>query len=162
MSLVDYTYFEGVINIDTSKHAVRDEINLFCEEFEPIYLRTLMGSQMYYDFVANITDAKYVDLIDNDIVFNYDLITERYTGLRNMLKYFIYYQYVKSQSGFNTSLGQSIAESNNSKPITPNRELLRAYNLGVEKFNTASRYIESKGSEYPLHILHRMHKLPTL
>jgi hypothetical protein len=55
-----------------------------------------------------------------------------------MIAYFTYFTFVQDEASFNTSVGNVSGNVENSDKVFDNRKLIRAYNKGVEIFNTYS------------------------
>jgi len=162
-AIIDMDDFVGAINIDTSKQTTIDELNAFALLYEPLYLKALMGTRMYFDFLSNITATKYTNLINGTSeVFEWEGRYLKLSGLKVMLSYFIYFHYLPTQKNFNTVRGQVEAKIENATNINPSKELVRAYNFGVQYFNEAADYIEYKSADYPLQEIFRIKRLPNL
>jgi hypothetical protein len=162
-AIIDTDNFVGVINIDTSKNTTVDELEAFALIYEPLYLNALMGTQMYFDFMANLTDTKYTNLINGTSeVFQWEGRYLKLNGLKVMLSYFIYFHYLQTQKNFNSIRGQVEANIETATKVNPSNELIRAYNFGVQFFNECVDYIQYKSADYPLQAVFKMHPLPAL
>lgn len=145
MALVDDANFYGIIHIDTSRPEIVENIAFYANYCEEKYLKLLLGEAEYYQYTINSTIDPYKSLVEK-ASFTYGNV-EYLNDIPQMLTYFTYFEYTKDQSGFNSSMGEMSANIDNSTSAMPMVKLVRAYNLGVNLYKIAQKYVETKDFE---------------
>lgn len=146
MALIDYTYFAGVINVDTSTPVTKENILLYSDFCEEKYFKYLLGQAIYSDYLANKTAAKYVDLLKKEN-FTYNGITYQ-KDIKTMLANFVYFEFTQDLQSYNTKVGDMSMTSENATLAIPIKKLVRAYNRGVDMYDNLTLYLISKGSDF--------------
>ena len=112
--------FIGEINISQNQYTTED-LQSFIDEFEVKYLKKLLGDDLYLK-VIDLEGDEYDELIEgvvyettneNGVVVNVD-----YTGIRQMLAYFIYFEYIRKQPYKNTNAGTQTSNSETATAVT--------------------------------------------
>jgi len=112
--------FIGEINISQNQYTTED-LQSFIDEFEVKYLKKLLGDDLYLKVIDPEGD-EYDELIEgvvyettneNGVVVNVD-----YTGIRQMLAYFIYFEYIRKQPYKNTNAGTQTSNSETATAVT--------------------------------------------
>jgi len=146
LSSADFQIGEYVIASFNTAMDVSANLDLACESTEKQVLSNLFGAVMYLDFIKNKSDAKYQTLIDGykvGLYFEpYDSENPKvYFGLKDLLKYFTYFNYLEAQSTFNTIVGEIAPTQENGTQAYNDAKMLKAYNLGVIEFSRAIDFI---------------------
>jgi len=145
-NLIAYDEFEGTISIDILREEVQEQLELYISSTQEKILRWLLGDNLYFDFVENESETKYQTLINGDtIVYTYNGVKGKYTGLKDMLKYFTYFYYTRQEVSSNTSMGETMSTSQNGQAVQNNTKLIDAWNQGVRLYDEAINYIQYKG-----------------
>lgn len=140
MAIIDYTYFTGLISIDTSRPESKEKLDYYIDYTEEFYMKKLLGD-LYYEYTIEPMPAEYVSLLELSTV-NY--CGKKWTNdVKKMIANFTYFEYVKDQAGFNTILGEMKANTDNSQQMLPVSKLVRAYNMGVDLYEGAIAYVIS-------------------
>lgn len=152
MSLINSTYSiftSGNFNLflqrmDTDVTSILDNT---CQSVEDNILSKLFGDVMYLDFKNNLSEARYLELINGykvgDVFTAYGIDGQKrvYYGLKDMLAYFTYFYYVQNQYNFNPTVQE---KTDKVEKINPVNNTMRAYNLGQKLYYDAKYFIEWK------------------
>lgn len=135
INLITYSDFIGDISlpIDTVS------IDLLDNEYIPIYqkdiLVKLLGQTLYSEFETAISDKptqKWIDLRDGKTYQDYDddgvLQYVKFEGLKNIVKYYVYFKYVNDLQRKITTTGQIEQSNSNSIVISARTKLVEAWN----------------------------------
>ncbi len=146
--------FVGDIEITQSAN-ITDKLNSIIDTVEKNILKLLLGDDLYILFIADLVDGepqitKYINLL-NGTTYDYGERKYIYDGLKAMLKYFIYSEYIKYNS-LQATVGTVIPEKDNSITMSDFdiSELSNdAYNKGVKYYREAISYIVINIEDYP-------------
>lgn len=158
MSLTKYTDYIGFYQI--AKGGNNDEkIETYIDAVEPNMLRNLLGCTLYDLFIADIDPvtnkpltAKYLSLYN---AFCVDVSIgsgdqKRSLGMVEMLKGFVYYNFVGDSDFFNTISGNVSNQFSNSLPVnTMQIGLTERYNLGLQTYEAIQWFICDNSTDYP-------------
>lgn len=123
-----------------------DDLETYIEDAEVRYLQELFGADLYVKFLADLdnnspflpTTDKFKDVFDPFFEDNSDFIpggTRRSEGIIEMLKYFVYFEYVRDQKFDNTDDGTTVAAQENSRePSFPEQGINKRYNRGQQSY----------------------------
>jgi len=135
------------------------ELNLYIDDVERTVLIDLFGLAMYNDFVADLDSnnvpmsANYL-FIFNEFEVKIDCIysEKMYSfGIKEMLKRFVYFHYLRDQNKTNSSIGNVKSKGVASNIIKlVDGALIREYNYGVGYYNAIQQYINDNLIDYPL------------
>ena len=94
-----------------------DKINPFIEDAELLDIKPLLGNALYFDLVKNLTDTKYVELLDGK-EFDVNGITHKFTGLKKILSIFSDARYKLFGSYTDTAFGLVEKNHNDSTQVS--------------------------------------------
>tara|TARA_R100000951_G_C2653560_1_gene185287 strand:- start:7185 stop:7697 length:513 start_codon:yes stop_codon:yes gene_type:complete len=156
MSLLNITYSDfgkGKYELHSGMYE-QTKIDSYIDKYEKQYLIKLLGVELYKLFIADLVNGvpqttKYLDLYNP---FEYDDSTCWITiseGMVDMVKGFIYFQYLKDQTN-------QVAVSGNVRPLGENSEnvstlnsmIYTRYNESVKTFKAIQRFICDNNSNY--------------
>lgn len=140
------------LNLLIDEPSGSDYFKQFCEDIESeilkgsdYYNHGLLGTEVYNDLIADLDEnnepqnAPYIDLVDG-VTWTDDGGTERnFIGLRKMLVYFVYAEYLKRNHVFQSGIGTVILSPKNSTKADKsrlNREANLRWNKGVDLYNS--------------------------
>lgn len=131
MAIVTINDFTGEIKIPLSNSTCGEaqKLTRMINQYETDILVDLLG-EMYGDFIANITDTKYQDLI-NGANFTIDGVEIPFVGLKALIAYKIYYYYQASESTQSSSIGEMKSISVDNYPVLVGSKLANAWNRFV-------------------------------
>ena len=148
--LTNSSLFAGIINIDTSRLEIEEEINYYCLIHEEESLKKLLGNTLYTEYLTDNTLVKWTNLIDGITgSFTWNNETKKYTGLKDKFCYLVYSIYTRDQAVSNTPFGDVAAKPSNGEQIYNIPRAIKAYNKWVDAFNDAVDYINYINTETP-------------
>jgi hypothetical protein len=130
----------------------KDTLKDYIKEVQEDTLKDLLGAELYLQFGAelpNPTTQKFIDLL-NGVVYTFNDVLSDYTGLKRMLKYFTYNEYVNDQDVQNTIVGNVSGQSRNSENLTPNATLSFSEaknNKGIDYYRDSYKFIQSNDKQ---------------
>lgn len=146
MAIVVISDFEtGQLRLGQDKYT-SDKIQEYINEFEPLYMRRILGSYLAADFA--IAKAKYAAIANGATYVNSEGDTVTFDGLKKALRYLIWVEYVRDGNTFNNSAGTSDSQTENSTVLNTGelrRVLRNRYNTGAEAAQGVHAFI----SEFP-------------
>lgn len=151
-AIINYTSFtDGLLYLNLSNEDDRDSMNnKYCPFVEKKMLTKLLGESLYNDFIGNKTVQKYANLINGvDATYEYNGKTKKYTGLKDMLAYFTYFQYVSRLDKIPTQSGFKRVKNQNSESVSPASEMCEAWNEGVSLYYQAIDFINYTNDQTP-------------
>lgn len=89
----------------------------FIQESQDFDLKNLMGDAFYYDFVTNVADSKYQDLLNGKVYVNDGSDNVQFKGVAAVLVYFTYARYVGKKNYTDTPFGLVTKKGESSEPI---------------------------------------------
>lgn len=145
--------FKGYYNISLNTFD-SVELQTYIDRLEPIILETLLGVELYALFVADL-DANvvpqsqiYLDIYNKFSFDNNGII--RSNGMLEMMKGFIYYDYMRDSSFVSTVSGKIKNRYSNSEQARfIEYGLQERYNLAVSTAEAIQWYIYDNSDIYP-------------
>jgi len=93
-------------------------LDTFIQEAQFIDLKCAMGDSMYYDVLANISNAEYANLINGSTFTAADGIEKEHYGLKAVLVYFAWSRYTLKGSVIDTSFSMVQKTNDWSQPVS--------------------------------------------
>lgn len=145
----------GVLKISKTNFQSGD-LQSIIESQEEVILIELLGVDLYDAFITD-WNADPVGSIEQRFKDIYNPFTQDYggcivvsEGIKKMLMYFIYFEYLRFQDSQNRTTGMKKTESENSKRIAVQHSgLFYKYNLGIKTFDSIQWLINQDLSNYP-------------
>ena len=162
MSFLQPSDFKGLVS-QSKNEFTTPKIQLYIDEYEPEYLQDLLGCDMYDDFVADLLptpavptsvpqDPKFLAIfnpfcIDTDTnCYNNKEVSK---GIKEMLKFFIFWEYARdNQEEFAITGATKNAFSNSELVALSHTRLYRNYNKGIETYKAIQWYICDNPENY--------------
>lgn len=157
MTFTDINDFIGEINLDLNNDPnVLANFEAIGNQIETDILRDLLNDKLYNNFIGNTTSGEPVDQIYIDLLYgvtyeNPSGETIIYEGLKRMLRYFIYEQYLEYQHSQNGSTGQQFSNQENSTILTTSQLIKvrkKIQNKAVRLYNKAGIFINDNYTDY--------------
>ena len=158
--LTTYQDFVGIIELpNTSPTLAGGEVLAFSiAKFEPLYLKTILGYELYELFQANIgagsgiyhtlrEGGQYTDL-NGDLGYWNGFNTVGYNPIAN----FIYFKHQSEQFSNTTGVGERRADAENMSMGNPSYKMVRAWNEMVDYNLQLHDFIISNSDDYPTYI----------
>ena len=147
----------GTLELALHDNRLTNFNNIVTEKQEE-YLKFLLGDYLYYLFVAAIDsvtpDQKWIDLRDGadfQVENKGETLTLKWKGLKNMLKYFMYYEYQVENVSKNTIASESKKKNVNSSFVNPSNKIVDKFNKGIELYGINTNKIRNSLVYDPLY-----------
>lgn len=157
MSLLNITYADfskGKYELHTGMYE-QDKINAYIDKYERKYLIKLLGANLFKlfeaDLVAGVPQSAIYEAIYNPFEYDYSLggcivISE---GMVDMIKGFIYFEYMKDQTNQVAVSGNVRPKGENSENVsTLNSMIYTRYNESIRTYKAIGTYICDNLSHY--------------
>lgn len=163
MAISDYTQFTDIITLPKGRDNEVANITAYLNIFEPLYLKHLFGSEMYYAFDAGKASEPYKVLIEGSpTVFEWFEEHYKFDGIKRMLACLAYPHIIENQHRGAASIGIVKQNVETAKTMKPTPEMLRARNEGVRLSRILQAFVEYKSVDYPLYDGKVLHPFPNL
>lgn len=152
--ITEVTQYVGEISIRFA--ATQADSTTVLNRFEWVekrILRSLLGDDLYLTFIENIeqTSGKYYDLKNGVTSYtNTDGRKDVFDGVKDMLKYFVYYYYQTYSQNQASTLGDfknNIENSERQDKALINKMAVDAYNIGIQKYYETYCYMSYKNGQ---------------
>ena len=143
------TDFTGVFSIPSGTYVDQNILDLIDQEEERILI-DLLGWKLFDEFrtaLAGTPAAKWTDLRDGD-QYGTSPTLYNFKGVKQMIIYFVWYQYTRFLGASNTKVGIRVKDGTNSveNSSVKSMKLIRGYNEGIKIYHNAYCYIIDKGT----------------
>lgn len=101
------------LNVDET-----DRIDQYIREAQVMDLKPLLGRQLYYDFIENVADAKYQDLLNGLEYDDEDGVTVQFEGIKPILVYYSFARILQYYGSNPTRFGLVKKLAENSEPLS--------------------------------------------
>lgn len=132
-------FVSGELKLSQNSYNSTD-LAAFIAEHEKFYLESLLNPYLYNLLVADLSvlgvpqTQKYKDLVNGITYTDEGSCKVNYQGIAKMLKFFIWYEFTKSDA-YNSNVGNVQAMTENAKPLTE-YDLKR---IAYERFNKGNQ-----------------------
>jgi len=144
--------FDGQFEMPSNSYTDA-QIEMYIADVQEEQLTDLLGYDLYNEFMTALDatpDVKWTNLRDGDTYQDGEYL-RKFKGIKEMLKYFTYFEYMRSlriearETGFRLPDGTNSDEAGNLGTV----RLKRMYNKGIAIYQDAYFYIkeENKGTE---------------
>ena len=133
------------------------DLGLFIDQVELDYLPTLFGKELYDLFIADLalpvagepTDARFIKVF-NPFIEQPDIFVQS-KGIKEMLKGFVYYTYVKDQVSRVMTIGIKKTTGENSENVSAiHHDILCRYNDAIATYCAIQWWMDQEDPEtYP-------------
>jgi len=150
-NIIDKTFFVGDLEIpQTDQAATLAALNAFIAQYEPEFLRLVLGYDLYLLFKANVNPGPATDpytyILDGVSTF-----TNRYgvlstlPSIKRYIACYVYFHWMRQQTTKSTPSGEKVAKAANAFDSTPYFKACRAWNEMVDYVRTFREYMLSDG-----------------
>ena len=159
MSFLQPSDFTGIIAVSSNKFT-DDGIQDYIDKWESKYLQDLLGVDLYNEFIADLdtapnitpasipTDAKFT-VIFNSFALDDGSCIRRSEGMKQMLRYLIYFDYVRDRNFAIDITGANKASYSNAETVKINEtRAIENWNLGIKTYNMIQWYITDNPNSY--------------
>lgn len=135
----------------------KEELEYYIDEYEKHYLQELMGFDLYDAFISDLNDddspkpqSNRFRKIFEKLQDESDCNSYKSDGILEMLKGFVYYEYVKDQKFRNTITGNVVNETSFSREVPISKSTIESrYNLAINSYVAIQLYIIENKDLYP-------------
>jgi hypothetical protein len=134
------------------KNFKSEQVDPFILKAQQNDLKPFLGDALYFDFLENITDQKYVDLL-NGTTYVYNGYTIYFNGIKPMLSAYSYARTLKNID-INVSRGSVVSKSSEQSEKHENdliyRRKTEAESEALRLQKELEQFLDSKKTDYPL------------
>jgi hypothetical protein len=155
MIILDISDFSsGKFALHSGMYTTTD-IQSYIDKYEKRYLLDLLGADLGNEFVTDIqigggspTESRFIDIYAPiELDYGHELILS--DGIKEMLKGFIYFEYLKDQVSTVTAVGMLTPKGENSEPVSGLfTQMYTRYNDAVRSYKGVQKYIWTKHGDY--------------
>jgi len=149
MSLIDYTYFEGFINIPNTN---KEEVNTFLDSeiarLEPIFLKEVFGYEFQKEMLDNSSDIRFENILTGTEFTDIAGDLQIWEGLSDPLAYYVYSYFLKDNLNGLTGIGFTSGKSENSERITAIDKPVNVFNKMGDKLEVLRAFFLASGTTY--------------
>lgn len=177
MSLIDETYFVGDLVIPNANStnqagvAVLERLTWFIEKYEPIFLKDLLGYDLWKLVDTQITQEEEnspatplprLDRIINGYEYTGQnakvykwrgLIFTEGTTKQSMIANYVYWHWLKDQVSQTVGLGESATQAQNATLVSPTIKMNRAWDEISRQAMELNYFLQSNQTDYPEWVL---------
>lgn len=154
---VTSTDFIGYYQIAKPNSHKIGELQSYINNIEPSILRDMLGNELYDLFIADLVagvpqSSRFLAIFNAFQVDSstYSGVQHRSLGITEMLKGFVYFDYVRDSDYFNTISGNVKNDFANSVSVTSVQfGLDERYNIALSTYCEIQWYINENSSDYP-------------
>lgn len=151
LNLLSLSDFDSIYTIPTTGFNDSDVLKFINNE-EYNILIDLFGDEIYNDFEANLTEQKYIDLLNGRTYTNcFSGLIKNYLGLKKLLVPLIYSRFVIENQKRLSVTGLLQNDNENSAVVSNTDLLIKSYsaqNEGVRYYNEAFNYLYSNLNDF--------------
>jgi hypothetical protein len=155
MIILQITDFEnGKFELHTGMYA-QTNLQEYIDKYEKRYLIDLLGATLGNAFINDVilgggtpTTPEFLDIF-NPIELDYSLEIIQSDGIKEMLKGFIYYEYLKDQAAQVTAVGMVTPKGENSERVNSLfTQMYTRYNDAARSYKGVQKFIWTKRGDY--------------
>lgn len=147
-TIVSNDDFVGEIVIaQLSQKAVSDELAVFIDEYEPVFLKLLLGQTLYDEFIAGLGIDEQVEDAENPPTPD-QIWLDLKAQIGKSIAQYIYWQYIKNNNSQTSGIGQTKNGSDNAVPASPRFKMVKAWNKMVGTCFSVVAFINNDPDNY--------------
>jgi hypothetical protein len=153
VTIADYTA-GGKFELHTGTYEV-DRLQYYIDKYEQRYLVEMLGADLYAEFEADVTlgggvptEQRFIKIFE-PLQVDYSWTILYSDGMHEMLKGFIYYEYIKDQISQMTPIGMVSPSGENSRDGNSlYQQMYTRYNDAVRMYKAIQEYITNNSGDY--------------
>ena len=162
-NFIDNTYFTGPLLLaQKAVPEVAATITAYVNQFEPEYLKKVLGYSFWKQFMAGLEDdpvaQKWIDLRDGSEFTLPNGTLTKWNGFvagsdavkLSPIANYVYWQFRMNTSTLTTGTGETVAQNENSLQISPGRKMCDTWNAMVVQNVTLWMFLYVNREEYGL------------
>lgn len=138
-----------IANVDDSYNGVTQDVQADIDDYEPKFLRKLLGSVLYANLLAGLAE---------------DPIPAKWTALANevkpSIKGYVYYQHTDNKITETTGVGEVKPTADNANPASAWGKMVKAWNEMVDNNKVVHEFIIKNSADYPGFIYYQVNYAP--
>jgi len=155
MIILQLSDFEsGKFELHTGMYAVNN-LQQYIDKYEKRYILDLLGATLGNEFINDLdlgmgmpTEQRFIDIFE-PIELDWNLCLILSDGMKEMLKGFIYYEYLKDQVAQVTAVGMVTPKGENSERINSLfTQMYTRYNDAARSYKGVQNYIWTRRGDY--------------
>lgn len=151
INISDFDTGKSKINYNTYQQS---DLEAYIDRYEREYLIDLLGVTTYNAFIADLSGGVPVSAnflaIFNPIADEINDMNVATRGMKEMLKGFIYFHWVRDNMVQQTTVGSKQTQSENAANISGTSALIQArFNDSVDDYLSIQYFIENNEDDYP-------------
>jgi len=130
-----------------------EQIDLHIKEAQEIEIAELLGDELYYEMISNLTQQRFIDLLKGKVYTDSSGHNIKFPGLRVVLIYYAYARYIGERNIEDTETGMVVKKNDWSDPVDPKeiaRKINNARSSGESYQRRVTRFIIDNSSDYIL------------
>ncbi len=144
----------GKFELHTGAYDVA-RLQYYIDKYEKRYLTELLGVDLYNEFEADVTlgggtptEPRFIEIFEPlQVDYNWTILYS--DGMVEMLKGFIYYEYIKDQISQMTPIGMVTPSGENSRDSNSlYYQMYTRYNDAVRMYKAIQEFITNNSSDY--------------
>lgn len=147
-------FSSGKYKIHKGNYVIND-LQEYIDKFERRYLVELLGADLFTEFEADVTlgagvptEPRFIKIF-NAFIEDYSWTILYSNGMVEMLKGFIYYEWMKDLITQTTPVGVVVASGENSRDSNSlYTQIYTRYNDGVRTYKAIQEYITNNSGDY--------------
>lgn len=159
--IIDYTYFVNRLNLpQVGNTEGRADVQAYIDDYEPEYLRCVLGLELYDAFIAGIDgsglpdEQRWIDLLEG-AEFTKDGCKRLWPGFKQTdskvtpIANYVFYQYVDERVIDFTLVGNVKSTTDNNRIADETPRLVYAWNRMVDMNRLLYHYLKANKATYP-------------
>ena len=153
-NILEISDFDSGINTIRHNGYANSNLQWYIDKYEREYLIDLLGVTLYDLFITDLSGGVPTTLIYQDIfnpiatVIGDENLVNR--GMKEMLKGFVYFHYVRADMFKQTPTGAKSSKSDNSSSVTlTSLNIQGRFNDSVDDYKVIREYIKENETDYP-------------
>ncbi len=158
--IIDSSYFINKLNLPQAGNTEGvTDVNNFIEQYEPEYLKCVLGLDLYNAFIDGVDgsglpdEQRWIDLLEG-VDFTYKNCLYHWNGFKPDAKIspianYVFYQYVDNKVTDFTLIGMVQSTTDNNRVVVSDDVLVNAWNRMVDMNKNLYRFLKVNKTVYP-------------
>lgn len=155
--IIDTSYFVGKINLpQTGNTEGAETVNQFIGNYEPDYLKRVLGYSLWKAFTdgiagSGVVDQRWTDLLEGKefTIGAYTLAWPGFEAKPSPISQYVYYQYVRDLASSMSQVGNTSPQTANADRVNSLNKMVDAWNEMVELNYFLAGFLQANKTIYP-------------
>lgn len=149
-TLISPTDFIGECNIpNPSNTDVATYIQGFINQYEPNCMSNVLGYVLYKDYLAHMTDIRFVNILNGAEFTDSGNTLRKYVGFKPAILRYIYFYIMSDKSTLTAGFAQVIPKGDVIVPVSPESKMVRAWNFFARNVRELIIFLVANPTTYP-------------